>query len=124
MTGLVSEPFNAMTSYTEVIQDGMLDLLDSSKLWMASATAFSLSPEAAARLNADMGAYRDRMILRPQGISNYPELIRRLGRLAMTGLIETDIYGNVNSTHILESRIQNGIGGSNDFARDAYVSIS
>ena len=123
LTGLVDGPFTDMTSYTEVIQDGMLDLLDSGKLRMASATAFSLSPEAAARLNADMGAYRDKMILRPQEISNHPELIRRLGCLAMNGLIEADIYGNVNSTHIMGSRIQNGIGGSGDFARNAYVSI-
>jgi succinyl-CoA:acetate CoA-transferase len=123
LTGLVAGPFENMTSYTEVIQDGMLDLLDSGKLRMASATAFSLSPEAAMRLNADMGRYRDKMILRPQEISNHPELIRRLGCLAMNGLIEADIYGNVNSTHIMGSRIQNGIGGSGDFARNAYVSI-
>ncbi|ETI64555.1 acetyl-CoA hydrolase [Sphingobium sp. C100] len=123
LSGLVTGPFENMTSYTEVIQDGMLDLLDSGKLRMASATAFSLSPEAAARLNADMGRYRDKMILRPQEISNHPELIRRLGCLAMNGLIEADIYGNVNSTHVMGSRIQNGIGGSGDFARNAYVSI-
>ncbi|WP_010216454.1 acetyl-CoA hydrolase/transferase family protein [Sphingomonas sp. PAMC 26621] len=123
LTGLIDGPFSDMTSYTEVIQDGMLDLLDSGKLRMASATAFSLSPEAAARLNADLGRYRDKMILRPQEISNHPELIRRLGCLAMNGLIEADIYGNVNSTHVMGSRIQNGIGGSGDFARNAYVSI-
>ncbi|MDF0543881.1 acetyl-CoA hydrolase/transferase family protein [Sphingobium sp. H39-3-25] len=123
LSGLVTGPFENMTSYTEVIQDGMLDLLDSGKLRMASATAFSLSPEAAARLNADMRRYRDKMILRPQEISNHPELIRRLGCLAMNGLIEADIYGNVNSTHVMGSRIQNGIGGSGDFARNAYVSI-
>ena len=90
---------------------------------MASATAFSLSPEAALRVNADMARYRDRMILRPQEISNHPELVRRLGCIAMNGLIEADIYGNVNSTHIMGSRIQNGIGGSGDFARNAFVSI-
>ena len=123
LTGLVSGPFNDMTSYTEVIQDGMLDLLDSGKLRIASATAFSLSPAGATRLNTNMATYRDKMILRPQEISNHPELIRRLGCLAMNGLIEADIYGNVNSTHIMGSRIQNGIGGSGDFARNAYVSI-
>ncbi|WP_421739868.1 acetyl-CoA hydrolase/transferase family protein [Caulobacter sp.] len=123
LTGLVDGPFQDMTAYTEVIQDGMLDLLDAGKLRMASATAFSLSPEAAARVNADMGRYRDRMILRPQEISNHPELIRRLGCIAMNGLIEADIYGAVNSTHVMGSRIQNGIGGSGDFARNAYVSI-
>ena len=123
LTGLIDSPFENMTAFTEVIQDGMLDLLDAGKLRMASATAFSLSPEAARRLNENMPTYRDRMVLRPQEISNHPELIRRLGCLAMNGLIEADIYGNVNSTHIMGSRIQNGIGGSGDFARNAYISI-
>ena len=123
MTGLVNSPFENMTAYTEVIQDGMLDLLDAGKLRMASATAFSLSPGAAAALNADIERFRNKMILRPQEISNHPELIRRLGCIAMNGMIEADIYGNVNSTHVMGSRIQNGIGGSGDFARNAYVSI-
>ena len=123
LTGLVEGPFDNMTAYTEVIQDGMLDLLNAGKLRMASATAFSLSPEAAEAMNANMAFFRDKLILRPQEISNHPELIRRLGCLAMNGLIEADIYGNVNSTHIMGSRIQNGIGGSGDFARNAYVSI-
>ncbi|MBB3228539.1 succinyl-CoA:acetate CoA-transferase [Luteibacter sp. Sphag1AF] len=123
LEGLVNSPFESMTSYTEVIQDGMLSLLDSGKLRMASATAFSLSPDAAARLNDNMPRYRDKMILRPQEISNHPEVIRRLGCIAMNGLIEADIYGSVNSTHIMGSYIQNGIGGSGDFARNAYISV-
>ncbi len=41
----------------------------------------------------------------------------------MNGLIEADIYGNVNSTHVMGSAIQNGIGGSGVFARNAFVSI-
>ena len=123
LSGLVDGPFDNMTSFTEVIQDGMIDLMKSGRLRVASATAFSLSPEAAKDLNADMDRFRDRMILRPQEISNHPELIRRLGCLAMNGLIEADIYGAVNSTHVMGSRIQNGIGGSGDFARNAYVSI-
>jgi succinyl-CoA:acetate CoA-transferase len=123
LTGLVDSPFHDMTAFTEVIQDGMLDLLDSGRLRMASATGFSLSPAAAERLNANMGEYRTKMVLRPQEISNHPELVRRLGCLAMNGLIEADIYGNVNSTHIMGSRIQNGIGGSGDFARNAYISV-
>jgi succinyl-CoA:acetate CoA-transferase len=121
--GLRDAPFENMTAFTEVIQDGMVELLDAGKLRVASATAFSLSPDVAARLNSDMARYRSKMILRPQEISNHPELVRRLGCIAMNGLIEADIYGNVNSTHIMGSRIQNGIGGSGDFARNAYVSI-
>ncbi|CAH1658979.1 Succinyl-CoA:acetate CoA-transferase [Hyphomicrobiales bacterium] len=123
LAGLLDSPFEDMTAYTEVIQDGMLDLLSAGKLRMASATSFSLSPEAAATLNADMDRFRNSIILRPQEISNHPEIIRRLGCIAINGLIEADIYGNVNSTHVMGSRIQNGIGGSGDFARNAYVSI-
>ena len=88
-----------------------------------SATSFSLSPETNARIYADMRSYRDRILLRPQEISNHPEVIRRLGVISMNGMIEADVFGNVNSTHVMGSRIQNGIGGSGDFARNAYVSM-
>ncbi|WP_116133860.1 acetyl-CoA hydrolase/transferase family protein [Tropicimonas sp. IMCC34043] len=123
LAGLMDAPFENMTSFTEVIQDGMIDLLESGKLLMASATAFSLSPAMAERLNRDASWFRDKLILRPQEISNHPELVRRLGCIAMNGLIEADIYGAVNSTHVMGSKIQNGIGGSGDFARNAFVSI-
>jgi succinyl-CoA:acetate CoA-transferase len=123
LTGLLDSPFENLTAFTEVIQDGMLELIGAGKVRLASATGFSLSAEAAAAFNADMERFRGKIILRPQEISNHPELIRRLGCLAMNGLIEADIYGNVNSTHVMGSRIQNGIGGSGDFARNAYISI-
>jgi succinyl-CoA:acetate CoA-transferase len=120
---LENSPFEHLTAYTEVIQDGMLSLLRSGRMTVASATAFSLSPEQQAHLNEVAHEYHDRIVLRPQEISNHPELIRRLGVLAMNGAIEIDVYGNVNSTHLMGSRIQNGIGGSGDFARNAYVSF-
>ncbi|MEB3371600.1 acetyl-CoA hydrolase/transferase family protein [Saccharopolyspora mangrovi] len=123
LAGLQDGPFEGLTAYTEVIQDGMLQLIESGTLTMASATAFSLSPTAVERFNRDTAAYRDKIVLRPQEISNHPEVVRRLGCLAMNGIVEADIYGNINSTHVMGSRIQNGIGGSGDFARNAYVSI-
>ncbi len=122
LAGLLEGPFDYLTSYTEVIQDGMVDLIDSGKMTVASATAFSLSPEYAERMNAEARRYRDKIVLRPQEISNHPEMIRRLGIIACNGMIEADIYGNVNSTHIMGSRMQNGIGGSADFTRNAFIS--
>ena len=122
LMGLQESPFEQLTSYTEVIQDGMLALMRSGKLLMASATAFALSAGGVAELTAHLDEYRQRIILRPQEISNNPEVIRRLGCLSMNGLIEADIYGNVNSTHVMGTRIQNGIGGSGDFTRNAYIS--
>ncbi len=123
LDGFQNSPFERLTAYTEVVQDGMLRLLESGKLVMASATALSLSTEAADVLNGRLPYYRERIILRPQEISNHPEIIRRLGCLAMNGMVEADIYGNINSTHIMGTKIQNGIGGSGDFTRNAYISM-
>lgn len=122
LAGLLEGPFENLTSYTEVIQDGMIDLLDSGKLTVASATAFSLSPDAAHKMNENAAEYSKKIVLRPQDVSNHPEPIRRMGVIACNGMIEADIYGNVNSTHVMGSRMQNGIGGSGDFTRNGWVS--
>ena len=123
LIGLNKGPFENMTAYTEVLQDGMLDMLRSGKLSMASATALSFSTDALADFNANIDYYRERIVLRPQEVSNHPEVIRRLGLITMNAMIEADIYGNVNSTHVMGSSIMNGIGGSGDFARNAYLSF-
>ena len=123
LSGLNKGPFDHMTAYTEVLQDGMLAMIKSGKLSMASATALSFSPDALAEFNANIDFYRQRIVLRPQEMSNHPEVVRRLGVIAMNAMIEADIYGNVNSTHLMGSSVMNGIGGSGDFARNAYLSF-
>ncbi len=123
LAGLNRGPFENLTGFTEVLQDGMLAMIKSGKMTMASATALSLSPTANQEFLQNLDFYRDKIILRPQEISNHPELIRRLGVISMNGMLEVDIYGNVNSTHVMGTRIMNGIGGSGDFARNAYVSM-
>ena len=67
--------------------------------------------------------YRDKLMMRPQEISNHPEIIRRLGLISINTALELDIYGNVNSTHVLGTKMMNGIGGSGDFARNARLAI-
>ena len=123
LAGLNAGPFQNLNAYTEVLQDGMLDMLKSGKMRFASATALSLSSQASDYFNAHIAEFKERIVLRPQEISNHPEIIRRLGLIAMNAAIEADIYGNVNSTHLTGSTIMNGIGGSGDFARNAYLSI-
>jgi len=123
LSGLSDGPFERLTAYTEVIQDGMLQLLESGKLLVASATAFTLSQPASDRLTSQLPHYRPKIILRPQEISNHPEVIRRLGCLAMNSMLEADIYGNVNSSHVMGTAMQNGIGGSGDFTRNASISM-
>ncbi|GAA5067430.1 acetyl-CoA hydrolase/transferase family protein [Lysobacter panacisoli] len=123
LAGLGEAGYRDLTAFTEVIQDGMLDLLKRGVLRMASATSFSLSPEGIDEFLANVDFYRDRIVLRTQEMSNHPELVRRLGCIAMNGMIEVDLYGNVNSTHVAGTKIMNGIGGSGDFARNAYLSV-
>ena len=122
LAGLQDGGFRGLTAFTEVIQDGMLDLIEAGVITMASATALSLSPEAVERFAANIGLFRERIVLRPQELSNHAELVRRLGCIAMNGMVEADIYGNVNSTHVAGSTIINGIGGSGDFARNGFLS--
>lgn len=122
MAGLLDSKFENIQAYTEVIQDGMVDLIDAGKMTVASATSFSLSPEYAEKMNNEAARYREHIILRPQQISNHPEVVRRIGLIATNGMIEADIYGNINSTNVSGTRVMNGIGGSGDFTRNALVS--
>ncbi|MFD2753543.1 acetyl-CoA hydrolase/transferase family protein [Comamonas terrae] len=123
LAGLLTGPFENLLGFTEVLQDGMLDLLRAGKMTRASATAISLSGAAYKDFEDHIDFYRDRIILRPQEISNHPELVRRLGIIAMNSMIEADIYGNINSTHVMGTGMMNGIGGSGDFARNGYLSF-
>ena len=123
LAGLDGSEFTDLVAFTEVIQDAMLDLLDSGTLRAASATSLGLSELGAKRFMSNIEAYKGRILLRSEEISNHPELVRRLGVIAMNGMIEADIYGNVNSTHVMGSSIMNGIGGSGDFARNAFLSF-
>jgi len=98
-------------------------LIDAGKVTVCSGTALSPSPDGLKRFYANIDEYRKKIILRPQEISNNPGIARRIGVIAMNTAIEFDIFGNVNSTHIMGSKMMNGVGGSGDFARSAYLTI-
>src|SRR5690606_13416653 len=123
LTGFKTSNFYDLTMFSEVLQDSTFDLIDAGKLSFASASSITVSENCYDRVFNNLQKYRDKIVLRPQNISNTPGLIRRLGIIAINTAIEFDIYGNVNSTHISGSKIMNGIGGSGDFARNAYLSV-
>ena len=123
LMGFKNSNFYDLTMFSEVLQDSTFDLIDTGKLSFASASSITVSEECYERVFNNLQRYRDKIVLRPQNISNTPGLIRRLGVIAINTAIEFDIYGNVNSTHLAGSKIMNGIGGSGDFARNAYLSI-
>lgn len=123
LSGLKKSRHNNINIYSEVLQDSVLDLIDCGKVDFASATSLTLSQEKLKHFYNNIDKYKDKIVLRPQEISNNPEVIRRLGIIGINTAIEVDIYGNVNSSNIVGSRMMNGIGGSGDFARNAYISI-
>ncbi len=123
MHGLIKTPFHNLKMYSEVLQDSTFDLFDAGKLDFASGSSITLSAEKYKQVMTDLARYKHQLILRPQEISNHPEVIRRLGLICINTALEFDIYGNVNSTHIGGTHMMNGIGGSGDFARNAHMAI-
>ncbi len=121
--GLKNSGFEHMSFFSEVMQDGILDLIDAGKADFASATSLSLSKEGMDHLLGDLEKYRGKLVLRDSEISNSAELIRRLGVIAMNTAVEADIYGNVNSSQMNGTNVYNGTGGSGDYARNASISI-
>lgn len=123
MMGLLDSDFKDLTMYSEVLQDSTFDLIDAGKLNFASGCSIILSERCNSQVFNNLEKYRDKLVLRPQEMSNHPEIVRRLGIIAINTALEFDIYGNVNSTHVCGTKMMNGIGGSGDFARNAHVSV-
>ena len=109
--------------YTEVLQDSVIRLMREGRVTFASSCSLTLSRGVLREVYTDLDWFRSRILLRPQEISNHPEVIRRLGIISINTAIEVDLFGNVNSTHVMGREIMNGIGGSGDFTRNAYLSI-
>lgn len=121
--GLAEGPFEQVQVWTEVLQDTFIRSFDSGKLQFATATSIRFSPEGFDHFYANWAKYKDRLLLRSQQVANAPEIIRRLGVIAMNTPLEVDIYAHANSTNALGSRMLNGLGGSGDFLRNAKLSI-
>lgn len=109
--------------YTEVLQDSVVGMMLEGRIRDASTCSLTVSNECLEQIYGNMDYFKEHLVLRPSEISNNPEIIRRLGVIAINTAIEVDIYGNANSTHICGTKMMNGIGGSGDFERNAYISI-
>ena len=118
-----NEAIPPFTVYTEVIQDAVIKLMEQGRVTFASGCSLSVSHEALREIYSRLDFFKDKLLLRPQEISNNPEVVRRLGVITINTALEADIFGNVNSTHVLGTKMMNGIGGSGDFTRSGYVSI-
>ncbi len=112
-----------MEVYTEVIQDAVIDMLLSGRVKFASGSSLTVSNPCMDKIYENLSFFKERVLLRTTEFSNNPEVVRRLGIIAMNTALEADIFGNINSTNVMGSKIMNGVGGSGDFTRAAYLSI-
>lgn len=113
----------AFEMYTEVIQDSVVGLMKEGRCKFASGCSLTIGADKLQDILDHLDFFRDKIVLRPQEISNNPELARRMGLITINTALEADIFGNINSTHVCGTKMMNGIGGSGDFTRNAYISI-
>jgi succinate CoA transferase len=113
----------AFTMFTEVIQNSVIDLMKNGRITFASGSSLTLSDDVLMDVYNNYDFFQDKLMLRPQEITNNPEVVRRLGVIAINTALEVDIFGNVNSTNVSGKKMMNGLGGSADFSRNAFLSI-
>ncbi len=109
--------------YTEVLQNAIVDMMLDGRVIDASTCSLTVDNDCLMQVYDNLDIFSKHLTIRPSEVSNSPEVIRRLGVIAINTAIEVDIYGNANSTHISGTKMMNGIGGSGDFERNAYISI-
>lgn len=109
--------------YSEVVQDAAVNMMLEGKIIDASATAMTVTNEALNMVYDNIDHFSRHLTIRQSEIANSPEIIRRLGVIAINTALECDLYGNENSSHVCGSDLMNGIGGSCDYERNGYISI-
>jgi len=123
LSELAQSNFKDLEVSSSLLDDAVLDLIDSGKIKFVSGCGCFFSEEAMRRLTRNAGRYKERIILRPLDVLNSPEVIGRLGVIALNGAIEIDIYGHINSSHLVGTRIVAGPSGSLEYSRNGYISI-
>lgn len=123
MRRIGASEFTGFRFQTPVVTDPVLEIVDAGKVDWVSGTALRLSSGAWEKFRANPERYKSRMVLRPVTICNAAEVIQRLGVIAINGCLEMDLQGQVNSSHVLGSKILTGIAGSYDYSRNGLYSI-
>ncbi len=123
LSELDQSKFTNLAVHSALLDEGLLDLIDSGKIRAVSGAGLFLTEEGLQRFVKNIERYRQKIILRPIDIVNAAEVIQRLGVIAFNTAIEMDIYGHINSSHIGGTRIMTGVAGSIEFSRNGYLSI-
>ena len=74
----------------------MIELSSAGKIRFATGASLTVGKRKAQAFYDELEFFRPHILLRPQEISNNPEVVRRLGMISVNTAIEVDLIGNVN----------------------------
>lgn len=123
LVGLVGQGFQGLKMYTEVVSDQALFALREGIFDEITSTTLDITPIGFEDLFRNLDFFKERLVLRPINITNAAPQIMAQDLVSMNTAWEADIYGNINSSHAMGVQMINGLGGSNDFARNAKLTI-
>ena len=83
LLGLQDSPLDHLSFFSEVIQDGIIALIDSGKADTASATSLTMSEAGMQHFLGNLEKYRGKVILRDSEVSNNAEVIPSSGSFVM-----------------------------------------
>jgi succinyl-CoA:acetate CoA-transferase len=115
--------FKNFRFHLPMVTDPVFELVEAGKVEWVEGIALRLSSDAWKRFEQEPDRYKKVIVLRPFTIINSAELIQRMGVTAINGCLEMDLQGQVNSSHVLGTKIMAGIGGTYDYARNSPCSI-
>lgn len=123
LAGLQEGGFTELKLYSGVLSDGVLRFIKSGLVTQASSAVLELSHSAMKEFFDDIEFYKQHIVVRPIEMTSSAMQITALDMVSMNTAVEADIYGNINSSSVMGTKILNGIGGANDFSRNARLSI-
>lgn len=123
VTEIGKSHFNDIEFFCGGAQKANLALAAAGKAKGISCGSLQMSTDVISLLRQHTELLRERVVIRNGEVTNSSEVIGRMSPITLTSGIEMDIYGNVNSSHILGNRVVNGLGGGANFAQNAGLSV-
>ncbi|MEG1316146.1 MAG: acetyl-CoA hydrolase/transferase C-terminal domain-containing protein [Oscillospiraceae bacterium] len=123
LVGLMTKGYKNLKMYTEVLADQALLAIKDGIISEATTTSLDITPLGFDTLYDNVEFFKEHLVIRPLEITNGSAGIISMDLVSMNTALEADIYGNVNSSHAMGTQMINGLGGSNDFCRNAKLSI-
>lgn len=121
---LTSLNLSKLSIWSEIIPSGWISKIGQEVAEISASAIYSMTGDnqKLSTVYEEILSNKDKIVLRPNEVTNSVEVISRLGVVVVQPAIEIDIYGSVNVSHI-RGNLRNGVGGSGDFTRAGSLTI-